>query len=70
MLAGHDKVPPEFLENDTDYDQWKKDLKLWSEFTSIGKTKQGIAVHLSLTGRARKATSELQADEPKWEQRE
>ena len=66
MLPGTDKIPPLF-ESDSDYDQWKKDLNLWCEFTSIPKCKQAIAVHLSLTGRARKATSELTADQLKCE---
>ena len=49
-----------------DYEQWKKDLLLWTEFTDISRTKMAIAVHLSLTGRAR-ATSELSMDELKNE---
>ena len=35
------------------------------EFTDIVKSKQGIAIHLSLTGNARQATSELSVDELK-----
>ena len=53
------KTLPAFQEDNMDYEQWKKDLLLWTEFTDISRTKMAIAVHLSLTGRARKATSEL-----------
>ena len=61
------KTPPAFQEDNMDYEQWKKDLLLWTEFTDISRTKMAIAVHLSLTGRARKATSELSMDELKSE---
>ena len=60
-----DKIPPPFIENETDYDQWKKDLDLWCDFTTVKKEKQAIGVHLSLTGRARKATSEIPAADMK-----
>ena len=60
-----DKIPPPFVENVNDYDQWKKDLDLWTAYTSIKEEKQAIAVHLSLTGRARKATSEVPASDMK-----
>ena len=61
------KTPPAFQEDNMDYEQWKKDLLLWTEFTDISRTKMAIAVHLSLTERARKATSELSMDELKSE---
>lgn len=53
------KTPPLFNENDMDYEQWKKDVKLWTIFTDLPKKKVAIGVHLSLTGRARQATSEI-----------
>jgi len=56
------KVPPPFAEGD-DYDVWKKDLELWQFFTDLDPKKQAVAVHLSLTGRARSATSELSVKE-------
>jgi hypothetical protein len=56
------KVPPVFNESEMDYEQWKKDISLWVSFTDLPETKHGIAVHLSLTGRARKASSELSVD--------
>ena len=59
------KVPPVFKENENDYVKWKKDLQLWSVFTDLPKEKMGIAVHLSLSGRARQATSEISVEEMK-----
>ena len=58
------KVPPPFADGD-DYDVWKKDLELWQFFTDLDAKKQAIAVHLSLTGRARSATSELSVNDLK-----
>ena len=58
------KVPPPFTEGD-DYDIWKKDLELWQMFTELDVKKQAIAVHLSLTGRARSATTELSIEDMK-----
>ena len=66
-MEGSDKVPPRFDENSDDYEQWVKDLELWSDFTSIKKEKQATAVHLQLTGRARKATSKISAADMKSE---
>lgn len=59
------KTPPLFKEEEMDYEQWKKDLLLWTEFTDLEKNKMAIAVHLSLSGRARKASSELASGELK-----
>ena len=33
------KTPPLFKEDEMDYEQWKKDLLLWTEFTDIEKEK-------------------------------
>jgi hypothetical protein len=59
------KTPPLFREDDMDYEQWKKDLLLWIEFTDLTKEKVAIAVHLSLSGRARLATSEISIENMK-----
>ena len=37
------------------YDEWKVELEIWREFTSLEKSKQGPALVLSLSGNARKA---------------
>ena len=48
----HLKAPTVFQE-DEDYLGWKDDVEIWQMFTSLEKKKQGPAVYLSLTGRAR-----------------
>ena len=54
------KRPPEFIEG-SDYEQWKKDVLLWRTVSELDEKKHAIIVHLSLTGRARNATSEVSA---------
>lgn len=63
--GGTTKVPPIFKEDEMDYETWKKDVNLWTSFTELVETKHAIAVHLSLSGRARKASSELSVDDLK-----
>ena len=53
------KWPP-LLEKEDEYEQWKEDLEIWCSLTSIEKNKQALAVHLSLSGRARIASSEIE----------
>ena len=52
------KWPPRF-EEDSNYEAWKKDIRLWCRLTDLTATKQALAVHLSLSGRARNASSEI-----------
>ena len=61
MAASNLKNPPIFKEDEMDYEQWKKDVELWTLLTDLPKSKMAIAIHLSLSGRARKASSELTA---------
>ena len=58
-MSSISKVPPLFNEDRDDYEVWKKDVALWTSFTDIPAAKHGIAVHLSLKGRARAASSEI-----------
>ena len=67
MASSNMKNPPVFKEDEMDYEQWKKDIDLWTLLTDLPKAKMAIAIHLSLTGRARKASSELTANELKAE---
>ena len=48
------KNPPEFSSNIC-YTQWKKELAVWKIGTDVAKGKQGPAVALSLSGKARAA---------------
>ena len=63
--AGTTKVPPPFNEETMEYEQWKKDISLWTVLTDLDKKKHAIAIHLSLQGRARKASSEISVDDMK-----
>ena len=56
------KAPPVFVE-DEDYLSWKNDVNVWQMFTDIKKEKQGPAVYLTLTGRARDAVRELKLED-------
>ena len=62
MAAASFKVPPK-LDNESKYETWKKDVKLWCALTDLTKHKQALAVHLNLSGRARLASSELTIEE-------
>ena len=56
------KKIPTFDSQTDDYDVWKKDIDIWTRLTDLDKKKQALAVHLSLNGRARQATSELEVE--------
>ena len=60
------KLPPKF-EKDEEYESWKRDLFIWRELTDLAKCKQALAVHLSLKGRARVASSEVAVEALKQE---
>ncbi|KAG0718762.1 hypothetical protein GWK47_051843 [Chionoecetes opilio] len=52
------KWPPK-LEHDEEYEMWKEDVGVWCRLTTIEKKKRALAIHLSLSGRARSASSEI-----------
>ena len=56
------KNPPK-LEDDSAYEEWRKDILLWTQLTELDKKKQAISIHLSLTGLARSASSEIPAED-------
>lgn len=58
MASCSTKWPPRF-ENDETYENWKRDIGIWCELTELAKGKQALAIHLSLSGRARAASSEI-----------
>ena len=45
--------------NEECYETWKKDVLIWSELTDLPKNKQALALHLSLEGKARAASSQI-----------
>lgn len=60
-MACNLKNPPK-LEDDSAYESWRKDINIWTDLTELPKGKQALAIHLSLSGRARSASSEIDAD--------
>ena len=50
--------PPVFNGGD-DYEQWKRDVKMWRLISDVPKDLHAVSVHVSLTGRARNATCEV-----------
>lgn len=56
------KAPPA-LREDVPYESWKKEINIWQLFTTLEKKKQGLAIFLSLEGKAREAVLELEIDE-------
>ena len=65
-MACSTKWPPK-LENEEFYENWKKDILIWCDLSELAKPKQALAIHLSLFGRAREASSEIPADKLKQE---
>ena len=51
------KNPP--LIGDKEYCQWKAEVDLWKSLTDLDKTKQGLALALSLEGKAREIAVSL-----------
>ncbi|CAB4022650.1 Hypothetical predicted protein [Paramuricea clavata] len=47
--------PPKYH---NDYRTWKQEIELWTKVTGLAKAKQGIAVCLTLDGKAKEATTE------------
>lgn len=48
------KSPPT-MRNDLPYIEWKQELEIWSDFTDLSAGRQGGALFLTLTGKARQA---------------
>ena len=58
------KCPPLFGK-DVVYETWKKDIKIWQELTDLDKKKQALAIHLTLSGKARQASGEINVEDLK-----
>ena len=56
------KVPPKFSDEST-YESWRKEVKLWAICSKIDKKELAPALALSLEGRARQAALELDIEE-------
>ena len=53
------------FDDESSYECWKKDIDIWCELTDLDVKKRALAIHLSLTGRARIASSELEVSDLK-----
>lgn len=58
------KWPPK-LDNELHYETWKRDIAIWCELTDLPEEKRALAIHLSLSGRARTASSEIPVEDLK-----
>ena len=50
IMSCSGKYPPKFQEED--YEQWRSDSEIWTELTDFDKSKQALAIHLALQGKA------------------
>ena len=57
-MASNIEAPPVLKEED-DFLSWKNDIEVWQLFTDMEAEKQGPAVYLTLTGRAREGVCGL-----------
>lgn len=60
--GGSSLKPPRF-ESSTNYESWKKEIKLWQLCCRLKKDQQGPALALSLQGKAKEAVLELEVEE-------
>ena len=63
MAEGNSLKWPPKLDNEGSYETWKNDIEIWSKLTDLKVNKQALAIHLTLTGKARLATSEIKAED-------
>ena len=60
-MASNYKIPPKFTE-ETSYEVWKNELDMWKCVTDLPKSKQALAVALSLNGKPREVALEISSD--------
>ena len=60
------KNPP-VLEDLENYEQWKEDVLMWVEVTDLQKSKQALAVHLTLKGQAKEVANQVSTEDKKKE---
>ena len=39
------KYPPKF-DNETEYENWKRDINIWCEFTDLAEDKRALTIHV------------------------
>ena len=57
-MATSYKNPPT-LTDDKAYQTWKNEVRMWATVTELAKSKMGVAVALSLSGKARDAAVDI-----------
>ena len=62
MASNKLMAPPVFNEEE-DYMAWKNDIEVWQMYTDLDRKKQGPAVYLSLTDRAREVVRSIKPAE-------
>ena len=62
MASENIKAPPKLSKSST-YESWQKELQIWQAFTTLDKKKQGPAIFLTLSGKAKEAILELEVAE-------
>ena len=63
-MAGKRVQPPLFSDG-TDFDEWEREIDIWSMVTDIPEEKQGAAIYLSLEGKARDCCKTIKVEELK-----
>ena len=63
MATGQEVQNPPILDDNTNYQEWIKDLKVWQLFTSTANTKKGPRLYLCLKGKAREIVREMDINE-------
>ena len=53
---------PSTLSDGENYEQWFKEIKIWQMFTDLPKAKQGAALFLTLSGKARDKGRDIARD--------
>ena len=61
-MSAINKNPP-LLEDELLYENWRNDIYIWCKYTDIPAKKQALGIHLSLNGRARIASSQIQIED-------
>ena len=56
------KTPP-ILTDEIQYSDWKNDMEIWKLYTDLDKKKQGPALYLTLSGKARECVRGLKSAE-------
>ena len=63
MATGSSFKTPPALSKSSSYENWKKELKAWERLTEVKDNKRGLAVLLSLEGKAKDAILDLDIDQ-------